>query len=271
MAKKVWKLGNGSRIDVPASECAIDLSTGLPDMVRDKRGIRKGRLVAQEFAGFQAYSKQRRAIWLCLCDCGNTICAPMSPSDRARSCGCLHRDVHTSHGASGQGANLAEAQVYRAWETKLQQCYNPNLASYPNIGGRGIKMCDRWVNDFPAFLEDVGLPPTPDHVLSRLDYDKDYEPSNVRWIDKIKLYKKSTARSLQQHYKDNPRPSDDQLILLAKKYPNATAQEYCKLLADLTGARLSRINILRRLKKLDLSRRKQRCALLSPDGNTLSD
>ncbi len=124
-------------------------------------------------------------------------------------------------------------------------------------------MCDRWVKDFPAFLEDVGLPPTPNHVLTRIDYDKDFEPSNVRWIHRTEHNKKSIAYSNQQQYKDKPKPSKDQLTLLAQKYPDAFLTEYCELFAKETGMRISRDMMARRLRKLGLSRKEQRYAMFN--------
>jgi hypothetical protein len=140
MTKGRWKIGDGSRIDIPASECTIELSTGVPDKVKDKRGVRQGRLVVQEFAGFQLSGTRRRTIWLCVCDCGNTICTVISPSRRVHSCGCLNREVHTTHGArmGGWDVKTAERQAYRVWLSQVRHCYNPNSPSYPTVGGRAI-------------------------------------------------------------------------------------------------------------------------------------
>jgi transposase len=107
----------------------------------------------------------------------------------------------------------------------------------------------------------VGLPPTPQHVLVRLDYDKDYEPSNVRWIPKTEHTKKSIAHSLQQKYKDKPKPSDDQLTRLVEEYPDATLTEYCELFAKETGTPIGRNTMARRLRKLGLSRKDQRYSI----------
>jgi hypothetical protein len=263
MTHKGQKIGDGCRIDIPASECAIELSTGLPDRVKDKRGIRRGRLVAQEFAGFQVFRNKKGAIWLCVCDCGNTVCTVVGPSSRVHSCGCLHHEVHTFHGASRRrsGVKSAKTQVYSAWQGQIRQCYNPNWSGYTTVGGRGIKMCDRWVDDFPTFLEDVGLPPTPQHVLARLDYDKDFEPDNVHWIPKAEHEKRVGARSNQQKYKDKPKPSDDQLTMLVQKYPDASLTKYCELLAVETGMQIGRTNMTSRLRKLGLSRKEERHAM----------
>jgi transposase len=263
MSKRIRKIGDGTRIDILPSDCVIEQSTGLPYRVTDKRGVRQGQLVAQELAGFHVSRTYRSSVvWLCLCDCGNTTYAVMSPKSSVRSCGCLSREVRGTHGATvrkdGVRSGSARSQVYRAWRTQFRQCYRPNSPGYPNVGGRGIKMCDRWVNDFAAFVEDVGLPPTPQHVLARLDYDKDYEPSNVRWMTRAEQSKKVIARTLQQRYKDKPNPSDDQLTQLVRKYPNATCKEYCELFAEATGMRLSRTKMFGRLQKLGLSRKEQK-------------
>jgi transposase len=254
MTKGRWKIGDGARVDIPASECEIERSTGLPYQVKDKRGVRQGRLVAQEFAGFQVAGGRRRVVWLCVCDCGNTICVRLTPQDNALSCGCLRRGGHTTHGSkTGEwDVKTAERKAYRVWQSQLHLYSSPDSSIYPTVGGRGIKMCDRWVNDFAAFLEDVGLPPTSDHVLARLDDDKDVEPSNVRWIPRAE------RDSNQQKYRDNPRPSDDQLRMLAQQYPDATLEEYCDLLAQETGSRISQAVMSRRFQKLGLSRKDQR-------------
>lgn len=70
---------------------------------------------------------------------------------------------------------------YSAWMNMKSRCLNPKVASFPFYGGRGIKICDRWLNSFEAFLSDVGMRPGPDYSIDRIDSDGNYEPRNVRW------------------------------------------------------------------------------------------
>jgi hypothetical protein len=76
---------------------------------------------------------------------------------------------------------LTKTKPHIAWTEMRQRCYNKNILSFHNWGGRGIKVCDRWKNSFVNFYKDMGDPPTKGHQLDRIDNDGDYEPGNVRW------------------------------------------------------------------------------------------
>lgn len=83
--------------------------------------------------------------------------------------------AHIKHG-------FAYTPEYRAWQTMRQRCTNPKCEAYPDYGGRGITVCDRWLNDVSAFIADMGPKPSPRHELDRERNNEGYSPSNCRWV-----------------------------------------------------------------------------------------
>ena len=69
---------------------------------------------------------------------------------------------------------------YRAWVRMRQRCTNSKLNRWQHYGGKGISVCERW-RLFENFLADMGLRPTSEHSLDRINGDGNYEPSNCRW------------------------------------------------------------------------------------------
>ena len=150
-------------------------------------GCRFGRLIIIKDSGLR---RQKRAIWVCLCDCGGKIIAASSDLLRGnvKSCGCLRKELVSKaflkHGHNmGPGHHTPE---YASWANMLTRCRNRKTGKdWFNYGGRGIKVCKRWQGKcgFENFLKDMGLKPEPKkkYSLDRIDVNGDYKPSNCKW------------------------------------------------------------------------------------------
>lgn len=149
-------------------------------------GVRFGRLVSIKQVG----SRRGKALWLCQCDCGNTveIVGQRIRRGMTRSCGCLQKEEASAkrlrHGATQRNSRWPEWGIYRAM---INRCHREKTHNFHNYGGRGIVVCDRWrfgdanSSGFECFIADMGRRPAPELSIDRKDHDGNYEPSNCRW------------------------------------------------------------------------------------------
>ena len=144
----------------------------------DLTGQRFGRLVVIKQNKIRALSGHVR--WDCVCDCQNpvTIASVNLTSNGTSSCGCLAKEITSSRSRTH---GMSKSSEYRIWAGMIQRCININDPSYSDYGGRGITVCERWLNSFENFYEDIGPRPSSDHSIDREEVDGNYEKDNCRW------------------------------------------------------------------------------------------
>lgn len=154
--------------------------TNLPThkRFRDLTGEIIGRWKVIAFAGKRG---RGQSTWECECQCESKTHRIVTSSTllnaTSQSCGCLSSESSSARFTKHGQHQSAE---HRIWRSMRQRCENPNHISFPNYGGRGIVVCDRW-SDFAAFLSAMGPRPSASHQIDRKDVNGNYEPDNCRW------------------------------------------------------------------------------------------
>jgi hypothetical protein len=124
--------------------------------------------------------------YLCRCDCGNeaTVRGASLARGNTRSCGCLRREATAAMGKArathGHTVGHKPTPTFNSWSSMRDRCNRVTGPNYANYGGRGITVCDRWVDSFENFLADMGERPVGTS-LDRIDPFGNYEPGNCQW------------------------------------------------------------------------------------------
>lgn len=145
---------------------------------KDLMGQKFGMLKVLDYCGLDKHSKAK---WLCVCDCGNTTTSVGNNLIRGKSnsCGCtrmknLIKSV-TTHG-------MSRHPIYKVYRSMLERCNDVGNKGYNCYGGRGIKVCDRWMNSFENFRDDMFASYSTGLTLDRIQTNGNYCKENCRWV-----------------------------------------------------------------------------------------
>jgi hypothetical protein len=150
---------------------------------KDLTGQRFGRLICIKDIGRNRFNE---AIWECICDCGNTTNVDSSKlrKGNTRSCGCLQRErareSNFTHGLQFDKDGKTN-RIYGIWRRMKQRCEDVNSSDYSRYGGRGIKVCDEWLEFLPFYNWAIENGYRDNLSIDRISNEGDYEPSNSRW------------------------------------------------------------------------------------------
>lgn len=170
----------------PTAKHNIARTNAMPKKKASLIGLTFGRAKVTSHATNDKWGNPRSTL---LCSCGTIFVSANGDLRKGdtKSCGCLQKEKRITHGMSGTA-------TYRAWGNMIQRCTNPNLPNYHRYGGKGITVCEEWLNSFEAFHRDMGDCPEGLEI-ERVNNELGYFKENCVWGTYIEQARnKSTSR-----------------------------------------------------------------------------
>jgi len=132
----------------------------------------------------QSAARNGKTMWSCACECGNTHIAGTATlrAGHTQSCGCLFKEVV---GNNRRTHGMSETSEFKIWQDIVKRCTKEYKHAFKDYGGRGITVCDTWLESFESFYYDMGDRPTPEYTIERHDNEQGYNPCNCYWATRL--------------------------------------------------------------------------------------